>query len=76
MNAYRVEPDTNVCAHCGHDGTYTVIGPGNVASVSIMSKRQLKRAYLTAEIGLSEALSCLVLDHGMMRGEALHYLGL
>lgn len=31
MNAYRVEPDTNVCAYCGHGGTYTVIGPGNVA---------------------------------------------
>jgi len=41
-----------------------------------MTKRECKRKYLKAEIGLSEALQCLMFDHFMDRGEALRYLGL
>lgn len=41
-----------------------------------LTKRQIKAAYLRAEIGLSDAIPMLMLDHGMMRGEAFAYLGL
>ena len=41
-----------------------------------MSKRQIKKKYLAAEFGLSDAIPALMSDHGMERGEALKYLGL
>lgn len=41
-----------------------------------MTKRQIKRSYLNAEIGLGDAIPALMFDHGMDRGEALRYLGL
>lgn len=39
-----------------------------------MTKQQIKRSYTSARIGLSEALTALVFDFGMDRGEALQYL--
>lgn len=41
-----------------------------------MTKRQIKKAYLNAEIGLSDAIPALMFDHSMDRGAALNYLGL
>lgn len=41
-----------------------------------LSKREVKRKYVAAEIGLSDALFRLILDHGLLRLEALRYLGL
>jgi hypothetical protein len=41
-----------------------------------MTKRAIKRAYLSGEIGVSDALSGLMFDHAMERGEALRFLGL
>lgn len=41
-----------------------------------MTKRQIKRAYLKAEIGLSDAILPLMFEHDMMHGEALKFLGL
>ena len=38
------------------------------------SKRQIKRSYLRAEIGISDAVPTLMFDHGMECGEALRYL--
>jgi len=40
------------------------------------SKRAVKSAYLKAEIGLTDALTALMFDFFMDRGEALRYLGL
>jgi hypothetical protein len=40
------------------------------------TKRKIKRAYLGAEIGLSDAIPTLMFNHGMTRGEAFAYLGL
>lgn len=31
MLAYRVVSDNKACSHCGNGGTFTVIGPNNVA---------------------------------------------
>lgn len=41
-----------------------------------MSKRECKKKYINADIGLSDAIQCLMFDHFMDRGEALKYLGL
>lgn len=38
------------------------------------TKREIKRAYLRADIGLSDAVPALMFDHGMDRGEAFRYL--
>jgi hypothetical protein len=38
------------------------------------TKRQIKRAYLRAEIGLTDAVPALMFDHNMEYGEALRYL--
>jgi hypothetical protein len=40
------------------------------------NKREIKKAFLAAEIGLSDAIPLLMFDWGMERGEALRYLGL
>lgn len=40
------------------------------------SAREIKRRYLNAEFGLSDALAGLMFDHSMERGDALRYLGL
>jgi hypothetical protein len=39
------------------------------------TKRAIKRAYLAAEIGVTDAVLALMLDFGMERGHALTYLG-
>ncbi len=44
--------------------------------VPTMTKRQCKSEYLKANIGLTDALNCLMFDHSMDQGEALKYLGL
>lgn len=41
-----------------------------------LPKLSIKRAYMRAEIGLSDAVSELMFEHGMTHGEALAYLGL
>ena len=41
-----------------------------------MTKRQIKAAYVKADIFLGEAIEGLMFDHGLDRGEALKYLGL
>jgi len=41
-----------------------------------MTKRQVKKRYLAADFGLTDALAYLMFDHGLDRGEALVYLGL
>lgn len=38
------------------------------------TKREIKSAYLKAEIGLSDAVPMLMFDHDMMQGDALRYL--
>lgn len=38
-----------------------------------MTKREIKRIYLCADIGLSDAIPALM-DHDMDRGEAIRYL--
>lgn len=40
------------------------------------TRRAIKRRYLEAEIGLSDAVPALVFDHDMTFGEAYRYLGL
>lgn len=39
-----------------------------------MSKRQIKRAYEKAQMGLEEAVGLLMRDHDMMNGDAKQYL--
>lgn len=41
-----------------------------------MTKRQCKSRYLRGEIGITDALACLMFDHSMDRGPTLRYLGL
>lgn len=41
-----------------------------------LTKRQVKAAYLRADIGLSDAIPALMFEHAMDRGDALKYLGL
>lgn len=42
----------------------------------VKTKRQIKKEYDAALIGLSDAIPALMYDHYMSRGEALRYLGL
>jgi hypothetical protein len=39
-----------------------------------MTKREIKRAYLRADFGLSDAIPMLVFDHSMEQGAAFRYL--
>ena len=44
------------------------------ANQTTPTKREIKRAYLRADIGLSDAVPALMFDHDMDRGEAFRYL--
>lgn len=39
-----------------------------------MTKRQVKAAYIKADIFLGAAVSALMFDHAMNRGDAIEYL--
>ncbi len=41
-----------------------------------ISKRACKKMYLAGDIGLSDALPCLMFTHGLEHTQALKYLGL
>ena len=41
-----------------------------------LTKRQIKKAFRSGDMGLGTAVSYLMFDHGMDRGAALKYLGL
>ena len=41
-----------------------------------ITKRKCKKLYLEGEIGLSDALRCLILKHELEHKQALRYLGL
>lgn len=41
-----------------------------------MTKKECKKLYIKSDIGLSEAVECLMFDFGLDRGQAFKYLGL